>query len=157
MAGRIRDDLGGIAARVAQHLSDLVVFGAVYRGSEPVAAGCGFVWRGELEITWASALRAHQRIAPNMRLYWAFMEHAIARGLRVFDFGRCTPGGGTHHFKRQWGGVDLPLPWCHYSAGPVKAPPSPSDPAFSLGPRVWRRLPLAVANSLGPRLVRYLP
>lgn len=143
--------------RVAASFPDLVVFGVVYRGDTPLAGGCGFLWRDEFEMTWAGSLRESRGISANMLLYWAFMEHVIGRGARVFNFGRCTPGGGTHHFKRQWGGVDLPLPWCHYSAGPVKAPPSPSDPAFSLGPRVWRRLPLAVANSLGPRLVRYLP
>ena len=34
-----------------------VVFGVVYHGKQPVAGGCGFLWGGELEMTWASALR----------------------------------------------------------------------------------------------------
>ena len=68
------------------------------------------------------------------------------------------PGGGTHHFKKQWGGIDVPLPWHQYApAGGVRGTPSPSDSAFSWGPRLWRRLPLAVANLLGPRVVRFLP
>lgn len=143
--------------RIAITFPQLVVFGAVYRGEQPLAAGCGFIWRDEFEMTWAGSLRESRSISANMLLYWAFMEQMIARGVRVFNFGRCTPGGGTHHFKRQWGGVDVPLPWCEYSAGAVKAPPSPGDPAFSWGPRLWRRLPLSVANRLGPRLVRFLP
>lgn len=143
--------------RVAAMFPELAVFGVVYRGDTPLAAGCGFLWRDEFEMTWAGSLRESRSMSANMLLYWAFMEHVISRGAGVFNFGRCTPGGGTHHFKRQWGGVDLPLPWCHYSSGPAKPPPSPSDPRFSLGPRLWRRLPLSVANRLGPRLVRYLP
>src|SRR6266480_3158597 len=132
--------------RIAATFPELVVFGAVYRGEEPLAAGCGFVWRDEFEMTWAGSLRESRRLSANMLLYWSFMEQMIARGVRLFNFGRCTPGGGTHHFKRQWGGADVPLPWCQCSSGGVKAPPSPGDSAFSWGPRLWRRLPLAVAN-----------
>ncbi len=145
--------------RLAATFPDLVVFGVVYRGEQPLAGGCGFGWRGEFEMTWAGALRESRRLAANMLLYWAFMEHAIGGGVRVFNFGRCTPGGSTHHFKRQWGGVDVPLSW-HQSvggAGGMSATPSPDDPAYSWGPRLWRRLPLFVANRLGPRLVRFLP
>jgi len=147
----------GFFEQVAQRLSDLVVFGVVYRGLEPVAAGCGFVWRGELEITWASALRAHQRVAPNMQLYWAFMEHAVSRGVQVFDFGRCTPGGGTHHFKRQWGGADVPLPWAQWSPRGLSATPSPERPVYRAAAAVWQRLPLFVTKRLGPALARRLP
>jgi len=146
--------------RVAATFPDLVTFGAVYRGDQPLAGGCGFVWRDEFEMTWAGALRESRPIAANMLLYWSFMEEMVRRGIRTFNFGRCTPGGGTHHFKQQWGGADVPLPWCHYSPDrekAPKAPPSPDDPAFSWGPRLWRHLPLSLANFLGPRVVRYLP
>jgi serine/alanine adding enzyme len=145
--------------RVATTFPDLVVFGVVYRGEQPLAGGCGFAWREEFEMTWAGALREPRSISANMFLYWAFMEQVIARGARVFNFGRCTPGGGTQAFKKQWGGIDVPLPWHQYAppAGSVHTTPSPDDPAFSWGPRLWRHLPLAVANLLGPRLVRFLP
>jgi serine/alanine adding enzyme len=144
---------------VAERLGDIAVFGVVYRGAEPVAAGCGFRWRGEVEITWASALRAHQRSAPNMLLYWAFMERAIADGVRVFDFGRCTPGGGTHRFKQQWGGADVPLPWAQWSprGRGLRTTPSPERPVYRAAAAMWRRLPLAVANRVGPLLARRLP
>lgn len=143
--------------RIGATFPDRVVFGAVYRGDQAVAAGCGFVWRDEFEMTWAGALREHHALAPNMLLYWTFMEQMIARGVRVFNFGRSTPGGGTHRFKQQWGGADVALPWLQYAPAGLKTTPSPDDPAFAWGPRLWRRLPLHVANLLGPRLVRFLP
>ncbi len=143
--------------RVATVFPDLALFGVVYRGDQPLAAGCGFFWHEEFEMTWAGALRASRTVAANMLLYWAFMEQTIARSARVFNFGRCTPGGGTHLFKQQWGGADVALPWCQYAPAAVKATPSPDDPAFSWGPRLWRRLPLSIANRLGPRLIRFLP
>src|SRR5256886_3734466 len=100
--------------RLSRAFGGLVVFGTVYRRAEPVAAGCGFVWHGEFEMTWASSLREPSRSAPNMLLYWAVMGQMIARGVRGLDFGRCTAGSGTHRFKRQWGGVDVALPWLQW-------------------------------------------
>ena len=92
-----------------------------------------------------------------MWLYWSFMYEMIRRGMHQFNFGRCTPGSGTHRFKQQWGGKDLPLPWCESASGSRAATPSPGDAKFAWGPRLWRFLPLPVANRLGPRVVRYLP
>jgi len=107
---------------------------------------------------WASSLHAHSRIAPNMGLYWAFMARAVGEGLKLFNFGRCTPGGGTHRFKRQWGSRDEQLWW--YQAG-AKAgsggTPSPDQGAYSWGPRVWQRLPVGLATVIGPRIVRGIP
>ena len=75
------------------HFPEEVIFGVVYHGEEPVAGGCGFLWGGEFEMTWASALRKYNRMTPNMLLYWSFMEKAIEGGAALFNFGRCTPGG----------------------------------------------------------------
>lgn len=141
---------------LAPTFGERVVFGAVYWQGAPVAAGCGFVHGEEFEMTWASSLREHNRFAPNMLLYWRFMEHLIGRGARCFNFGRSVPGAGTHRFKLQWGGDTIPLPWlCWPERG--DAPPSADRPAYRAATRLWSRLPLPVANALGPRLARALP
>lgn len=133
-------------------------FGCAYLDGAPIACGAGFRWDGEFEMTWASALREHSRIAANMLLYWSFMERAIEEGLSTFNFGRCTPGSGTHRFKLQWGGRDEKLWWYKLSpGGEVDATPSPEEGKYAWGPRLWRKLPLPVANALGPRIVRYIP
>ena len=142
---------------IALRLADHVVFGVVYRGSEPVAAGCGFIWRDGFELTWAASLREHSAAAPNMLLYWSFMSHLIERGVRRFDFGRCTPGGGTHRFKQQWGGADVPLPWAQWTSRNVTAPPTPDRPVFRAAAACWRRLPLVLTNAIGPIIARRLP
>lgn len=136
-----------------------VEFGAVYLDDAPVAAGCGFRWKDEFEMTWASSLHRYNRMAPNMLLYWSFMERMVERGVKVFNFGRCTPDGGVHRFKRQWGDArDVPLPWQQWSRSGLSATPNPDgSPLFELATRVWSRLPLGVANRLGPRLSRALP
>jgi serine/alanine adding enzyme len=137
---------------------DHVRFGVVYRGDEPCAAGCGFTWRGEFEMTWASSLLEYKRSAPNMLLYWAFMEQAIAEGVQTFNFGRSTPGTGTHRFKRQWGGDDIPLPWLQWSRGAVAATPTPDGSRlFRTATAAWKRVPVGLATRLGPYLARKIP
>ena len=171
------DQLGSFYAVFAEHMRDLgtpvlgrgffesisstfgddVWFGCAWHSGKPVAAGCGFRWGSEFEMTWASALRAYNRTSANMLLYWRFMERATNEGLATFNFGRCTPGGGTHRFKQQWGGEDETLWWYHRESDAGAATPSPNTGALSLGPRIWRHLPLAVANVVGPRIVRFIP
>lgn len=146
---------GGLFEAVAGRFPDLVLFGAVYHEGEPVAVGCGFRWQAEFEMTWASALWEYNRLAPNMLLYWSFMERCIEEGMERFNFGRCTPGGGTHRFKTQWGGRDEPLPWLQWPEG--AAAPEPDSGLYELATSAWRKLPLPVANRLGPVLARRIP
>ncbi len=132
--------------------------GCAWLGDVPVAGGVGFVWGREFEMTWASSLYAYNKLSPNMGLYWAFMERACREGLSVFNFGRCSPGAGTHRFKSQWGSRDEQLWWYQAARGGGEAAtPSPDAGAYAWGPRVWRRLPLGLATALGPRVVRGIP
>lgn len=144
--------------RALAAFGDSMWIGAVYLAGVPVAAGAGFRWGDEFEMTWASSLRAYNRVAPNMLLYWAFMERCIAEGVRTFNFGRCTPGAGTHRFKRQWGGADETLWWyVHSRDGASAATPSAEHGRFALGPRVWQRMPTGLATALSPYIIRNIP
>ncbi|HWC74418.1 MAG TPA: FemAB family XrtA/PEP-CTERM system-associated protein [Gemmatimonadales bacterium] len=143
-------------ALVARFPEDIWI-GCAYDGGRPVAGGFGFQWGSELELSWVSALREYHRSYANMLLYWAFIERAANLGVRLFNFGRCTPGGGTHQFKQQWGSRDIPLPWYQPLAGRRAATPSPHERAFSWGPILWRRLPLVLTNAIGPAIVRMIP
>ncbi|MHB1329263.1 MAG: FemAB family XrtA/PEP-CTERM system-associated protein [Gemmatimonadales bacterium] len=134
-----------------------VWFGVGYLGREPIACGAGFRWNQEFEMTWASSLSQYNRISANMGVYWAFMRRAMAAGLRTFNFGRCTPGSGTHRFKNQWTAVDEPLNWYQASANGAVSTPSPDSGPFSWAPRIWSRLPGPIANKAGPLLARLIP
>ena len=144
--------------RIAAVFPDDVLFAAVYAANgTAVAGGCGFKWRDEFEVTWASSLREYNPSSPNMLLYSTLMEESIGKGVRRFNFGRCTPGGATHKFKRQWGGVDVDLPWAFWSRTSATGTPSPERPIFQIATAVWSKLPMRVANTLGPVLARQLP
>jgi len=132
-------------------------FGCAWLNERPVACGCAFRWGDELEMTWASSLNEHKRIAPNMLLYYRFMERAIENGITKFNFGRTSPNSGTHRFKTQWGAHDEQLFWYDRAASAEVKTPSPTDSGYSWGPRIWKKLPTPVATMLGPRIVRYIP
>jgi serine/alanine adding enzyme len=142
---------------IADQFPDDCWFASAYLAGRPVAAGCGFRFDDEFEMTWASSLREYNRESPNMLLYWAFMERSIGDGVRRFNFGRCTPGTGTHRFKLQWGGREQPLWWYRLAASEDATTPSPKDGAFRWGPRIWRRLPASIATAFGPSIVRNIP
>jgi FemAB-related protein (PEP-CTERM system-associated) len=145
---------------IAEVFPNDVVFAVAYHEKKPVACGCGFLWNGEFEITWASALREYNKMSPNMLVYWALMERMIERGASLFNFGRCSRDSGTHKFKMQWGSREETLWWYQKVAGAPSeesGTPSPDKGAFAMAARVWQKLPLPVATALGPAIVRFIP
>ena len=141
----------------ASAFGDDVIVTTVHHEGRAVAAGYGFMHGDEFEITWASSLRDANKLSPNMLLYWELMKHAVERGARTFNFGRCTPGGGTHRFKLQWGGVDVPLGWSVWSRSGGDGTPKPDKPIFRIATAAWQRMPLWAANTIGPIVSRSLP
>ena len=140
---------------IAETFPGDVRFTCAYYHGQPIAAGAGFRWGDQFELAWASALVEHKKLAANMLLYWSLMEQAVAEGVSLFNFGRCTPGSGTHRFKLQWGGREEDLWWYHHPAD--RATPSPTDGKYAWGPKIWSRLPVWAATALGPRIVRGIP
>lgn len=122
-----------------------------------VAAALTWRWRDTVEVPWASSLREFNAMAPNNLLYWTVIQRAIGEGAGVLDFGRSTPGEGTFHFKRQWGAEPLPLCWEYDLTGGELPDHSPKNPRFGLAIRLWKRLPLPIANAIGPHIVRSIP
>jgi serine/alanine adding enzyme len=143
--------------RIAATFPEQVIFGVVRHQGRPIGAGCGFLWREEFEITWASTLREYNPLSPNMLLYWRMMEQAIERGAQRFNFGRCSPGSSTHRFKLQWGGVEVPLPWLQWPRREDGAAAGADGQLLQFVAQSWRRLPLPVANLVGPAISAHLP
>jgi serine/alanine adding enzyme len=124
----------------------------------PIAAGVTIAFRGSVLNPWASSLREFRNLCPNMLLYWAMLEQAVGRGATTFDFGRSSPGGGTHQFKLQWGATERPMCWEYVLLARQELPDqSPSNTKFERAIALWQRLPLAVANLAGPIIARHLP
>lgn len=143
---------------ILQEFPDTTRICTTFLGDIPVAAGFLVSFRRELEIPWASSLRRYNSLSPNMLLYWTALSYACQSGHERFDFGRSTPGGATYRFKEQWGAKPVALHWQYWLKDGTGLPNlSPENSRYRLAIRLWRRLPVGVANVLGPRIVKYLP
>ncbi len=130
----------------------------VHHEGRMVAGVLTFFHRDEVLPYFGGAYREAFPLAANDYMYWCLMGEAAARGCRVFDFGRSKRDSGSYHFKRHWGFEPTPLAYQYHLVRAKGIPDlSPRNPRFSLPIRVWKRLPLPVAEWLGPRVVRYFP
>ncbi len=131
----------------------------VIRLGEQAVAASIVLWHGDrIEVPWASALRAHNALCPNVLLYWEMLKFSIGRGFRAFDFGRCTPFEGTYQFKQQWGAMPEPLHWEYWLQDGVALPDrSPKNQKFSRAIKIWQQLPVGLTRLLGPRIVCNIP
>lgn len=145
-------------ANILKHFPSSTWICTILLNEQPVAAGfiCGF--RETLEIPWASSLREYNHLAANMLLYWSILEFAVKHGFKQFDFGRCSPGEGTHKFKAQWGAKEVPLHWQYWLANGNQLPElAPTNPKYQLAISVWQKLPLFVTRWVGPAIIRNIP
>jgi FemAB-related protein (PEP-CTERM system-associated) len=130
----------------------------LWDGVKPVAATLLIWFRETVELPWIASLPDSRRKYSTVLLYWTALDWAIKHGYNWVDLGRCTPGSGVHQFKKHWGCVEKPLHWYYWLAPGVNIPNlRASNPKFRLAIRLWKRLPLRLANWLGPRVVRSIP
>jgi len=123
-----------------------------------MAGAVAVTFRDTTLVPWASSLREFRHLCPNMLLYWTMLEQATAAGQHTFDFGRSSPGGGTHQFKLQWGAREAPLFWEYVLLTRDAMPDQgPTNPKFSAMIALWQRLPVPIANLIGPSIVRNIP
>ena len=132
--------------------------GVVRLGNQTVASAIAVAHQDTIEVPWASSLREHASLCPNMLLYWNLIARAADEGLNVFDFGRSSPNAGTYRFKEQWGAKPEPLVWEYRLLGSREVPvQGPDNPNAGLAIRMWKRLPLGMTRVIGPTIVRNIP
>jgi serine/alanine adding enzyme len=143
---------------IADRFRDRVTICTVGNPEQTIAAAFLLGSRRSLEIPWAACCPRQRSSAATMLLYWTAIRFAVESGFRIFDMGRSTPGTGSHRFKRQWGGITLPLEWTYWQRQPPSLPfYTQADGRWALARRVWRTLPLWLTATLGPRLIRHIP
>ena len=104
---------------------------------------------------WGGGTEAARALRANDRMYHALMEHARARGIARFDFGRSKAGTGAAAFKKNWGFEGRPLAYARRGEGEGRSV-NPLNPKYRLMVEGWKRLPLPLANLVGPFLSRGL-
>ncbi len=121
-------------------------------------AGLVTFWHGKKVMPYyGGALPAARSLHAYDFLYWKIMCEAITRGFSQFDFGRSKQGTGAFAYKTYWGFEPQPLIY-HYKLIRASEMPdiNPNNPKFVLATKIWKRLPLFIANRAGPVLARNL-
>jgi FemAB-related protein (PEP-CTERM system-associated) len=122
-----------------------------------VAAVLSFFWRDEVVPYYGGGTDLAREVAGNDFMYWNLMQAAAARGCRLFDFGRSKLGTGAYDFKKNWGFTAQHLPYEYKLYGAAALPDNnPLNPKYQLFIKMWKKLPLPVANFMGPYIVRNL-
>jgi len=129
--------------------------GVVYLHAKPIGAGIIFRFRQTISIPWASTLRTYNHLAPNMLLYWKFLQYAADSDYKFFNFGRSSLHSGTYRFKKQWGAQPHPLSWQYLRLNqePIM---TGSRRKFLIFMSIWQKLPLSLTVWLGPALRKYI-
>jgi FemAB-related protein (PEP-CTERM system-associated) len=137
--------------------SDCSVLTVTSSRGKPLSSVLSFYFRDEILPYYAGDDVAARDLAANDFKYWELMRHAIARDIKVFDYGRSKVGTGPYAFKKNWGFEPKTLNYEYRLYKRDRVPSNnPSNAKYKVMIEAWRRLPLPVANWLGPYVVRGL-
>jgi len=142
----------GFFREVLERFGDQTEFLLVRHESRYIGAALALYHGATMCVPWVSSLRDSFRLYPNNILYWEAMKRGIARGMKVFDFGRSTVDSGTYEFKRRWGAGPVPLYWHTMDLPGAPAEPAEGSEGFSLAIAVWKKIPVGISRMVGPSL-----
>jgi FemAB-related protein (PEP-CTERM system-associated) len=144
--------------RILANYDDAARVCVVYTGELAIGAGIVLINGQMAAIPWASTLSEHNRLAPNMLLYWSLLANVTDNGQRLFDFGRSSFGEGTYKFKTQWGALPYALHWHDGTSADLEAAVETGPPGTvrQLAETIWPRLPLGLTVSMGSAIRRYI-
>lgn len=132
-------------------------FWFVHRDGRPVASLLNFYFRDEVIPYYAGSSGSGRDGEVHPYMYWALMNHAAARGARLFDFGRSPVDSGGYAFKKNFGFEPQPLAYEYRLVKGKHAPDAdPKSPRYALMVNTWRRLPRWLADTLGPWAARQI-
>jgi predicted N-acyltransferase len=145
-----------IRAVITEFAESVRVF-VVFRANDVFACSLTLGHGHVLYNPWASALRRHSALSPNMLLYWAMLEYGCDHGYNFFDFGRSTLGEGSYKFKKQWGAIARPLNWMEFIRQPANNKVVTDQRSkFELAMRLWARMPVSLSRILGPPIRKHI-
>jgi FemAB-related protein (PEP-CTERM system-associated) len=144
-------------ALLKEEFGDACEVRTILLGDQIVAAVLSFYWRDEVVPYYGGGMPVAREVAGNDFMYWNLMQAAAARGCKLFDFGRSKLGTGAYDFKKNWGFTAQHLPYEYKLYGASELPDNnPLNPKYQLFIKMWKKLPLPLANFIGPYIVRNL-
>lgn len=112
-------------------------------------------FRDTVISAWAGSLKECRDLCPNNLLYWSAIKSGCENGFRYFDFGRSVSNSGVFRFKQAWGAETKPLHYQYYLRQNKIPDISQRSTGRNRFAKIWKRLPLPIANRLGPMLRKH--
>ena len=129
----------------------------IWQGDQPLSSVLSYYFRDRVYPYYTGSNPEARVAGTNDLMYWKLMRHAVARGCKVFDFGRSKVGTGPYSFKKNWGFEPRPIAHQFLLIGRDTLPNlNPTNPRYAQAIEIWRRLPLPVANFISPFISRNL-
>ena len=139
------------------------VFGAdcdilmiTHKGKD-IAGVMSFYFKDEVLPYYGGSIAQARAVKGNDFMYWELMRRSCEQGIKIFDFGRSKEGSGSYSFKKNWGFTPEPLNYEYYLVRSDSVPEiNPMNPRYQMFIKMWRKLPLPMANLIGPILAKNL-
>jgi len=129
----------------------------VWQDDRPLSSVLSYYFRDRVYPYYTGSDPAARTAGTNDLMYWKLMRHAVARGAKVFDFGRSKVGTGPFSFKKNWGFEPRPIAHQYLLLKRDTLPNvNPTNPRYARLIEIWRRLPVPVANTVSSFISPYL-
>jgi FemAB-related protein (PEP-CTERM system-associated) len=129
----------------------------VTKSKDAISTVMSFYFRDEVLPYYGGGLPIARQLKAFDFMYWDLMQAVCQQGIRIYDYGRSKIGTGSYSFKKNWGFTPELLPYQYRLVKSQDMPEiNPLNPKYQLFIKVWRKLPLPVANTIGPCLARSL-
>jgi len=129
----------------------------VWQNETPLSSVLSYYFRDRVYPYYTGSNPEARVAGTNDLMYWKLMRHAVARGCKIFDFGRSKVGTGPYAFKKNWGFEPRPIAHQFLLVARDTLPNlNPTNPRYAQAIELWRRLPLPVANFIAPFISRNL-
>lgn len=130
---------------------------SIFKDGRSISSVMSFYFKDQVLPYYGGGTYEARTYNANDFMYWELMRMSAEKGVRIFDYGRSKKGVGSYSFKKNWGFEPVPL---NYKYKLVKADSvpdvNPLNPKYRLFIKIWKKLPLGIANSIGPYISRNL-
>jgi FemAB-related protein (PEP-CTERM system-associated) len=129
----------------------------IWQDDKPLSSVLSYYFRDRVYPYYTGSDPAARNAGTNDLMNGKLRRHAVARGCKIFDFGRSKIGTGPFSFKKNWGFEPRPIAHQYLLLKRDTLPNvNPTNPRYAKLIEIWRRLPIPVANFVSQFISRNL-
>ncbi len=124
---------------------DVKVF-LVFKEKEIIGGAVLLSYNDFVEDCWLSTISKYNYLYTSVILYWEMIRFSILEKKKIFSFGRSTKDSSLLNFKRQWKPIEKQLFFSYSEEKKL------SLKKLIFLTKLWKLLPLRIANFIGPKI-----